>query len=232
MVPIIAAEPRSSGRLQAASACSLRQCPSSSSSRWSGSIIAGGIVSGGSRGSSLGKATNSAVVADVLAVDLAGGEGQREQHAVGAAVVQRFDRVAAGLLAQEQLAAPGAPCAAAAGCAAAGTARSSGSRSSAARRRAACPRPGRGRDSSSASRSRRCALATTALPSGVKRTTRRLRSTSVTPSSDSSSRMPAESVDCETIRGLGRAAEMAVLVKRDEVLQLLDGREVGGHSAA
>jgi hypothetical protein len=42
------------------------------------------------------------------------------------------------------------------------------------------------------------ALATTSCPSPVKRTTRRLRSTSVTPSSVSSSRMPADSVDCET----------------------------------
>ena len=51
---------------------------------------------------------------------------------------------------------------------------------------------------SSPSRSKRCALATTASPSEVKRTTRRLRSTNVTSSSVSSSRMPAESVDCET----------------------------------
>jgi hypothetical protein len=35
-------------------------------------------------------------------------------------------------------------------------------------------------------------------PSGVKRTTRRVRSTRVTPISVSSSRMPADSVDCVT----------------------------------
>ena len=59
---------------------------------------------------------------------------------------------------------------------------------------AACTRSA----SSSASRSRRLALATTCSPSAVKRTTRRDLSTSVTPSSDSSSRMPADRVDCDT----------------------------------
>src|SRR6185369_3593784 len=53
-------------------------------------------------------------------------------------------------------------------------------------------------DNSSASRRMRWALATTALPSGVKRTLRLVRSTRVTPSRPSRSRRPAERVDCET----------------------------------
>ena len=53
-------------------------------------------------------------------------------------------------------------------------------------------------ESSSVSRRMRCALATTALPSGVKRTARFVRSTSVTSSSVSRSRRPAERVDCDT----------------------------------
>ena len=59
---------------------------------------------------------------------------------------------------------------------------------------AACTRS----DSSSASRSRRCAFSTTWLPSGVNRTTRRVRSTSTVSSRDSSSRIPADRVDWDT----------------------------------
>ena len=52
--------------------------------------------------------------------------------------------------------------------------------------------------SSSASRSTRRALSAIPSPSGVNRTTRRVRSTSTTPISVSSSRKPADSVDCVT----------------------------------
>ena len=52
--------------------------------------------------------------------------------------------------------------------------------------------------SSSASRNTRWALATMRSPSAVKRTTRRVRSTNVTPTSDSSSRIPADRVDWVT----------------------------------
>ena len=52
--------------------------------------------------------------------------------------------------------------------------------------------------SSSASRSTSRALSAIRVPSGVKRTTRRVRSTSVTPISVSNSRKPADSVDCVT----------------------------------
>ncbi len=52
--------------------------------------------------------------------------------------------------------------------------------------------------SSSASRSTRTAFSAMRRPSGVKRTTRRVRSTSVTPINDSSSRRPAERVDWVT----------------------------------
>ena len=41
--------------------------------------------------------------AAMLLLDLAGGIGKRQQHAIGAPVVERFDRVVAGLFAQEQL---------------------------------------------------------------------------------------------------------------------------------
>jgi hypothetical protein len=52
--------------------------------------------------------------------------------------------------------------------------------------------------SSSASRSTLRALSAIFSPVGVKRTTRRVRSTSVIPISDSNSRKPADKVDCVT----------------------------------
>ncbi len=52
--------------------------------------------------------------------------------------------------------------------------------------------------SSSVSRRIRCAFSATRTPSGVKRTTRRVRSTRVTPIRVSSSLIPADSVDWVT----------------------------------
>jgi hypothetical protein len=75
----------------------------------------------------------------------------------------------------------------------------------------------------------RWALATTALPSGVKRTARLVRSTSVTPSSVSRSRSPADKRRLRDEAGIRRAAEMPMFVQGDQVLQLLERGQVGGH---
>ena len=139
-----------------------------------------------------------AVVEQVAHVDVAAGEGHRQQHAVELAAVERVAGRLAGLLAQEELEARAIARAAAAASPAAGTGRWSGSRPSAARRCSGWPSARAMSASSSASRSTRRALSAIRSPSGVKRTTRRVRSTRVTPSRVSSSRRPADRVDWVT----------------------------------
>ena len=51
----------------------------------------------------LGEGDVQRVEFDRLLLDLAGGEGQRQQHAIAAPVMQRFHRRRAGFLAQEEL---------------------------------------------------------------------------------------------------------------------------------
>ena len=168
----------------------------------------------------------------VSLVDLPGGVGQRHQHAIGAAVAERFERLVGGLLAQEQLQLRAL--AAQAGQDACGSRNgamvgmtlilsSPTSGWPAARTRSL--------SNSSASRSRRCALATTLSPSGVKRTTRRLRSTRRHPEQRFELADAGGEGGLRDEAGIRRAAEMAVLVQRHQILQLLDGGQVGGHRA-
>ena len=83
--------------------------------------------------------------------------------------------------------------------------------------------------SSSVSRRTRIALSAIFSPSAVKRTTRRVRSTRVTPSKVSSSRRPADSVDWVTKQASAALPKWPVLAQRDEILKLLDGRQVDDH---
>ena len=181
------------------SAWSLRQWPSSSSSSRFSSIaddiddLAARRLAARERRRTSGSSNKRRVI------DLAAGVGQGEQHAVELAAVERLARRLAGLLAQVELRARAIARAGAAASRAAGTARSSGSRPSAARRAAAGLRARA--ISASSSRLAQDAHAPcrrSSRQARVKRTTRRVRSTRVTPSRVSSSRSPADSVDWVT----------------------------------
>ncbi len=179
----------------------------------------------------MGKATNSAVVADVLGLDLAGGVGEGEQHAVGAAVVQRFDRVAAGLLAQVELelrALPAQPRQDA-------RQQERGDRRDHAHPQLARERLARGLDQVG----QLLGLAQQAVRLGDHRVAERGEAHHPPAALDQRhAEQRFELADAgrqgrlRDEHRLGRAAEVAVFVERDEVLQLLDGGEVGAHSAA
>ena len=68
-----------------------------------------------------------------------------------------------------------------------------------------------------------------AAPSGVKRTTRRVRSTRVTPISDLQLPQARRQGRLGDEAGLGGAAEMAMVPQRDQILELLEGGQIDGH---
>ena len=101
-VPIIAASARSSGRLQADSAWSLRQWPSSSSSSRFSSIALD-VDRRRRRRLAAREGDEQRSSNSGAHVDVAAGVGQGEQHAVELAAVERVARRLAGLLAQVEL---------------------------------------------------------------------------------------------------------------------------------
>ena len=227
-VPIIAAWARSSGRLQADSAWSLRQWPSSSSSRRFSSIAAAS-TDGAARRLAAREGDEQTVVEQRRVVDLAAGEGQGEQHAVELAAVQRLARRLAGLLAQVELEVGPLLAQPRQHRRQAGTGAMVGITPIRSSPCSGWPSARAMSASSSASRRTRTALSAICSPSAVKRTTRRVRSTRVTPSKVSSSRRPADRVDWVTKQASAALPKWPMLAQRDEILQLLDGGEMGDH---
>ena len=145
-----------------------------------------------------GKATNKRIVEQRRAVDLAAGEGEREQHAIELAAMKRLARRVAGLLAQVELQL---------GPLLAqprkhrrqqerGDGRDDAHAQLAVKRLGPRRGPFRPAPRSRAGRGSPCPRSS--RPSAVKRTTRRVRSTRVTPSRVSSSRKPGRQVDWVT----------------------------------
>ena len=228
-VPIIVASARSSGRLQADSAWSLRQWPSSSSSSRFSSIALGSTVAAARR--------------------LAVREGDEQRIVEQSGACRRRRRRRAWRAARNRAGRGAARRRRPGWSPRAGYSLRLGPFAAQPRQHRRQQERGDGRDDAHAQLAvQRLALGAgevgqllasragrappcrrSSRPSGVKRTTRRVRSTSVTPSRVSSSRRPADKRRLGDEAGLGRPAEMAVLPQRDEILQLLERRQVNGH---
>ncbi len=192
------ASARSSGRLQADRTWSLRQWPSSSSSKLVSSIAAGLHLLRQRVGGAGREGDQETVVEQFRPLDVAAGIGKGEQHAIELAAVKRL--AGRGLVSSRRIELQVRPLRAEARQQRRQQERRDGRDDAHAqfagqrlargadhvgrdpRSRAGCAAPSRRR----------------AAPSGVKRTTRRVRSTSVTPSRVSSSLRPAERVDWVT----------------------------------